>query len=279
MAEIKTMNVRFQQKYDTAANWEASTFELLAGEIAVESDTGKFKFGNGTDVFKDLPYAGIDKAQLDAIEDNFNNAVANLQTAVSNVYTKTEAEGKFVEKEDGKALISTSEIARLITLKNYDDTEVKNLIANITKEGGAIEEAVAAEAAIARAAEKKNADDIIAINALLNTISDTDDITSLKELAIWVEEHGKDAAEMTKSITANTEAIAAITNGETGILALAKGYTDSSISALQASIHGVDDKTIKLNENKAYVAEVSTDVLVQGTKTLVLNAGTASTVI
>ena len=71
MAETKTMNVRFQQKYDTAENWAASEIQLLAGEIAVESDTGKFKFGNGEDVFKDLPYAGIDQAQLEAIEDNY----------------------------------------------------------------------------------------------------------------------------------------------------------------------------------------------------------------
>lgn len=72
MAETtKTLNVRFQQKIDTAANWAASSIVLLAGEIAVESDTYKFKFGNGKDVFADLPYAGIDQAQLDAIEDNY----------------------------------------------------------------------------------------------------------------------------------------------------------------------------------------------------------------
>lgn len=71
MAETKTMNVRFQQKYDTAANWANSTIKLLAGEMAIESDTGKFKFGNGEDVFKDLDYAGIDQAQLEAIEDNY----------------------------------------------------------------------------------------------------------------------------------------------------------------------------------------------------------------
>lgn len=71
MSETKTMNVRFQQKYDTAVNWENSTIVLLAGEIAVESNTGKFKFGNGEDLYKDLPYAGIDQAQLEAIEDNY----------------------------------------------------------------------------------------------------------------------------------------------------------------------------------------------------------------
>ena len=73
-----------------------------------------------------------------------------------------------------------------------------------------IADAVKAEADIARAAEKKNADDIIAINALLNNVSDEDNITSLKELALWVEEHGGEAAEMAKSIKANADAIAAM---------------------------------------------------------------------
>ena len=72
MAETKTMNVRFQQKYDTAENWANSTLPLLAGEMAIESDTGKFKFGaDGVKTFKDLPYAGIDQSQLDATNDSF----------------------------------------------------------------------------------------------------------------------------------------------------------------------------------------------------------------
>lgn len=71
MAETKTMNVRFQQKIDTAANWADSTIILLAGEIAIESDTNKFKFGDGQHTYSQLPYAGIDQAQLDAIEDNY----------------------------------------------------------------------------------------------------------------------------------------------------------------------------------------------------------------
>ena len=42
MAETtKTLNVRFQQKIDTAENWAASSIILLAGEIAVESELDK----------------------------------------------------------------------------------------------------------------------------------------------------------------------------------------------------------------------------------------------
>ena len=54
----KTLNnVRIQLRNDTAANWQNSTVVLLQGEFAVENDTGLFKIGNGTDVFKDLKYA------------------------------------------------------------------------------------------------------------------------------------------------------------------------------------------------------------------------------
>lgn len=77
MAETKTMNVRFQQKIDTAENWKNSSIILLAGEIAIESDTNKFKFGNGEDVYADLPYSVIDQTQLDAIEDNYYRVVPN----------------------------------------------------------------------------------------------------------------------------------------------------------------------------------------------------------
>lgn len=91
MAETKTMNVRFQQKYDTAANWENSSIVLLAGEMAVESDTGKFKFGNGVDIFKDLSYAGIDQAQLDAIEDNYYLVVPTIPEGAEAIETDAQA--------------------------------------------------------------------------------------------------------------------------------------------------------------------------------------------
>lgn len=85
MSETKVMNVRFQQKYDTSTNWAQSTIKLLAGEMAIESDTGKFKFGDGEHVFSQLDYAGIDQAQLDAIEDvcYIVNSIDEMNTLVA----------------------------------------------------------------------------------------------------------------------------------------------------------------------------------------------------
>lgn len=84
MATTKTINVRFQQKYDTASNWSKSEVILLAGEMAIESGTGKFKFGDGEHKYSELPYAQIDQAQLDAIEDNYYHVIPTSSEETDN---------------------------------------------------------------------------------------------------------------------------------------------------------------------------------------------------
>ena len=60
MANFRIQNVRIQLKNDTAANWDKSSLILMAGEMAIETDTKKFKIGDGTKTFKQLPYADAD---------------------------------------------------------------------------------------------------------------------------------------------------------------------------------------------------------------------------
>jgi hypothetical protein len=125
-------------------------------------------------------------------------------------------------------------------------------------------------------------------------------IDTLKEIQEYIESDESGASAMAANIQSNANAIAAIytpaTEGkqasgilieeiaridgdiaaikhaETGILATANKYTDSAIAALL--VKGVDDKTIKVdNDKKAYVAEISTDLLVQGSAELIFIAG------
>lgn len=58
MAE-KTLNTRQKQKYDTSTNWTTNNPVLLAGELGFESDTNKFKIGNGTSSWNDLSYVSV----------------------------------------------------------------------------------------------------------------------------------------------------------------------------------------------------------------------------
>jgi hypothetical protein len=53
MPVINTIQVR----RDTAANWTSTNPTLAAGEMGLETDTGKFKFGTGSATWTALPYA------------------------------------------------------------------------------------------------------------------------------------------------------------------------------------------------------------------------------
>lgn len=153
----------------------------------------------------------------------------------------------------------------------YDDAAVRQLIAD--------------EAARADAAEKANALEIGRVNGVLLAAleNDGEGLDSIKELADWINKHGNDAAEIAEAITANENAIAAINNADTGILAVAKKYADDQIAAIPVAtaealgLIKFDNNTVKMNaSNQLYVAKVSTDILEQGEQTLILNGGTAS---
>lgn len=57
MAQI----IQIQLRRDTAANWTAQNPILAQGEPALETDTGRLKFGDGTTNYNSLPYFDSDK--------------------------------------------------------------------------------------------------------------------------------------------------------------------------------------------------------------------------
>jgi hypothetical protein len=53
--------VQIQLRRDTAANWATANPVLAQGEPAIELDTGRLKFGDGTTAYNSLPYFEADK--------------------------------------------------------------------------------------------------------------------------------------------------------------------------------------------------------------------------
>jgi len=53
------MTITIQLRGDTAANWSATDPVLAEREMALETDTDKFKIGDGTTQWSELPYAGL----------------------------------------------------------------------------------------------------------------------------------------------------------------------------------------------------------------------------
>ena len=51
------MAVQIQTRNGTAAQWTSANPTLMAGEIGAETDTGRFKVGNGSTAWNSLGYA------------------------------------------------------------------------------------------------------------------------------------------------------------------------------------------------------------------------------
>ena len=63
------MPALIQFRRDTASNWTSNNPTLSDGEFAIESDTRKYKIGDGSTVWTSLAYGGlgaIDTALVDA---------------------------------------------------------------------------------------------------------------------------------------------------------------------------------------------------------------------
>jgi len=65
------MAVRIQFRRGTAAEWTSANPTLAAGELGYETDTTKFKLGDGSTAWTSLGYGGVSQADID-------NAVANV---------------------------------------------------------------------------------------------------------------------------------------------------------------------------------------------------------
>ena len=73
------MSVKIQLKRSTAAAWTAANPTLSSGEIGYETDTAKFKIGNGSTAWTSLGYsnANLGSASLDALSDVTITSAAN----------------------------------------------------------------------------------------------------------------------------------------------------------------------------------------------------------
>ena len=109
MAE-KIVNARLQNPYDTAENWNTNNPVLKAGELGIESDTGLHKVGDGTSTWKQLDYAGTDKAAVGAL----------IEAAEDNMYALTPSG----DEED------TAVLATVGSPKKGDIAVIKRVIAD-----------------------------------------------------------------------------------------------------------------------------------------------------
>lgn len=60
------MPIQIQLRRDTAANWTSANPTLAAGELGLETDTAKYKIGNGSTAWNSLSYSSLPSNALSA---------------------------------------------------------------------------------------------------------------------------------------------------------------------------------------------------------------------
>lgn len=89
------MGIRFQQKRDTAANWTSNNPTLLSGEIGFETDTNKFKMGDGSTAWTSLDYVSGFLSKCSAYRNAVQSIVTSTVTKVQLNAEDYDIEGEF----------------------------------------------------------------------------------------------------------------------------------------------------------------------------------------
>jgi hypothetical protein len=119
------MATRMQQRRGTAAQWTAANPVLAAGEIGFETDTSKFKMGNGSSAWTALTYFA-NAAELAAIIDGAPDLLNTLNELAASIgddpaFLTTIATNLSNHATDTTAIHGIADTAQLATLSSVNE--------------------------------------------------------------------------------------------------------------------------------------------------------------
>jgi len=119
------MATKIQLRRDTSANWTSLNPTLSAGEIGYETNTGKFKIGNGSTLWSALDYF-LDSSDLSGYLTASSASTTYLtQASASTTYlTQSSASTNYLDKTDASVTLATASasVVRNITLSTSSPT-------------------------------------------------------------------------------------------------------------------------------------------------------------
>ena len=123
------MATRMQQRRGTAAQWSAANPILAAGEIGFETDTSKFKMGNGSSAWSALSYFA-NAAELTAIIDgapDLLNTLGELADAIGEdpTFFTSVASNLSAHSSDTTSVHGIANTANLATISALDTAKTQ----------------------------------------------------------------------------------------------------------------------------------------------------------
>lgn len=110
------MPVQIQFRRGTAAEWTSANPTLLAGELGLETDTNKFKIGDGATAWGSLSYSSLPS---DALSANTIDAKGDLL-----VGTADNTAGRLAVGSNGKILMADSGAATGVSWVGVEDDQI-----------------------------------------------------------------------------------------------------------------------------------------------------------
>jgi len=234
------MATRMQQRRGTAAQWTSANPVLAAGEIGFETDTNKFKIGDGTTNWSSLKhFMNLDDLDLDV--DGF-------------VKDEEKGSANGVATLDSSAQVPVTQLANLIqNAPNTLDT-LNEIASAITDANGIVNTAI--EAAIDAEVIARNT----AITTANDTISDRIDGVDTRIDGIDTRINGVDAT----ILALDTDAVSETENNQYFTIEKAQDAVASMISGDAGVVTTYDDATnslvISVDSTIATTTDVSTAV-------------------
>lgn len=181
--------------------------------------------------------------------------VSALQTSVSTLTGVSNTTVENVAALTGRVSQNETDIASLKTATEANEKAISDETTNRTSEITRVEGLITAEASTARAAEKKNADAISALDTRVGT--NESDISTLQstvgEHATSIEKNASDISNLSKKVTDDYETKA----DATAKLDVAKAYTDTEIADVESTIDALKTDIGKLSNVMNFVGPLT----------------------
>lgn len=247
------MATRMQQRRGTAAEWTAANPVLAAGEIGFETDTGKFKFGDGINTWSNLSAFADASAIIDAAPEALDtlNELAAAINDDPNFYTSVTDNATAIATINSDITTLTSQLnasdAQTLTdAQSYTDDEISTLGGTVTTADATLQNNIDSLTSSTAASDAALAADILQNTSDIGThTAATTNVHGIADASQLETTSGAqikaDAAQAAAETTAEAYADSLATNYDAAGTA---GTAVSTHNAVTTNVHGISDTSV-----------------------------------
>ena len=232
---------------DLATVAKSGSYEDLSNKPEIPSVEG---FAKTTDIRTKVSELENDSNYVSSIPEEY---VTETELDAKGYLTEHQDISGKVDKVEGKSLISDTEIARLASVNNYDDTDIRTELANKA-------DTTAIPNKVSELTNDRDYQTAEQVNSAVTTeiakvVADApESLNTLKEMSDWIAGHENDASAMNSAITDNKNAITALQTGKADKNDLVdkadKSYVDNNLGELSTK---TTSTIVKTNANLLYL--------------------------